>query len=361
MGGASWMFQRYSVALQLATVDPRENAAPKDVDLSMLQLAQEVDVRFRKFVSHAYLEATMSLRKLFDDSIKFGQIKLDCVSPPRIRSDNAYKAGASKNKRRFSKGLCYDFLAGKCRRGDNCKFMHSKPDSAKNQASRAAKDNKNYLVGGDIRALLMKAVLQAMQEETDQPLFYPFADLVDSGIPLGTTCDVPPTKMQMIGSNEVHRIQAVNRLACIPTYDDAGRLKRVRLVDDFRRSGTNSVIDPHLSQTLVLPTTRSVARTAQHCLLEAQARGDGSPLLWLESFCRQRCHLRPFLSTIKAARKKNLKQIWIGKALEQAAVYIGWLFESLCASPFNSLVPSTRCRRAIIMCDASTVALGGVT
>ncbi|KAF4651680.1 hypothetical protein FOL47_000254, partial [Perkinsus chesapeaki] len=721
MGGASWMlcFQRYSVALLLAMVDPRENAAPKDVDPFMLQ---EVDVRFRKFVSHAYLEASVSLRKLFDDSIKFRQIKLDCrlaakdkvlnsspteVAGKRDRSDDTYKA-CSKNKRRFGKGLCYDFLAGKCQRGDNCKFMHSKPDSAKNQASRAAKDNKKLVtsgspgqpsiisdmwglasktlkeceekqaeelltlvdgmgvdsvvnqsrvanrsskvealgeaiqrvvglisashvgeeirnwislsrdqqaqshmwedvkselhsyadslrrewaqilkvsdqkvnVGGDIRAPLMKAVLQAMQEETDRPLDYPFMDLVDSGIPLGTTCDVPPTKcwkdrsepskhtwypvtrevwtnyisaedfavevksalaranlarevslgrMEMIGSNEVHRIQGVNRLACIPTCDDAGRLKKVRLVDDFRRSGINSVIDPHLSQTLVLPTIRSVALTAQYCVLEAQARGDSSPLLWLESdvksafrilrikvedtwyctnvvdnqryrnlalafgaqsasylfvrlsanagkivvrilqycnvysglvlyiddrgcpttvktalttilvailvdllcgidisweklfcsrqprclgycldlhsmrlllpedkrrkilealklvgtssvpvevstidtllgrlvwastsFCRLRCHLRPFFSTIKVARKKNLKRVWIGKALKQAAGYIGRVFESLCASPFNSLVPSMGCRRAIIMCDASTVALGGV-
>lgn len=55
-----------------------------------------------------------------------------------------------------------------------------------------------------------------------------------------------------------------------------------------------------------------------------------------------------------------MEKVTVGESLASAARYIGELLPRLCSSPFAGLVPSVGAERAVVMCDSSTTALGGV-
>ncbi|KAF4703793.1 hypothetical protein FOZ62_022397 [Perkinsus olseni] len=439
-------------------------------------------------------------------------------------------------------------------------------------------------VGGNIRVPLMKAILEAMQEETAEGLDVSYLDEMDRGVVFGCSGPIPisncwPTKerrsphgwypilrdvwdnyastqsfsgevakaiekevelgrMVPILPIEESKIRATCRLGCVPSYDGNGNLRKIRVIDDLRRNGVNSIIDGHLKETLLLPTVKCAVALAQRCKESARARGDDTDILWVEGdirgafrlirlaeedtwwatnsiggrryrhlaipfggesspllfmrfsgsdtkiisrllrcfdvfhrlmiyiddkgcpttrktaritilvmvlvdlildvdiafekfFCsstprvlgfqmdlnkeevhlpedkktailealgtlsetsakvplalvdktlgrlvwgsvmfqKLRCQLRPFFSVTKALQKKNhgggrrkhpVKNISVGVGLASAAQYIHEILQQLCSAPFAGLVPSVGLRRAVVMCDSSTSALGGV-
>ncbi|EER11816.1 hypothetical protein Pmar_PMAR013567, partial [Perkinsus marinus ATCC 50983] len=186
--------------------------------------------------------------------------------------------------------------------------------------------------GGDIRVPLMKKILELMQGETSEVLDVEYLDLMDQGVPFGTTSDIPiskcwPAKVRLsphgrypitrevwdnyssaqlfaeevasslekevelgrmvpISPAEEGKIRATCQLGCVPSYDREGNLRKIRVIDDLRRNGVNSVIDNHLKETLLLPTVRSAVALAQRCQRFARARGDESEMLWVEGDIR---------------------------------------------------------------------------
>ncbi|EER00660.1 hypothetical protein Pmar_PMAR019816 [Perkinsus marinus ATCC 50983] len=160
MGGALWSqcFQRYCVALMLATVTPEkvQDKAKLDIDWLSLQgygyrvsqvaslygweMAQEVDESFRRFIERAYSEAHISLCDCFNNISKFSQLKVDArlntKDLQREEGRSRARGGGGGNlrdakatngqKKKRKRGLCYKFLEGDCSYGDNCNFLHER-------------------------------------------------------------------------------------------------------------------------------------------------------------------------------------------------------------------------------------------
>ncbi|KAF4672667.1 hypothetical protein FOL46_008635 [Perkinsus olseni] len=188
--------------------------------------------------------------------------------------------------------------------------------------------------GGPIRALLMREVLRELQEEyPGRVLDWGIFDLVDQGVPLGTTSTVPRSgswprfsphnrpkyplsrelwcnyksaeeyerevlstvmseidsgRMAVIDDSDNYKVKAITRLACIPYFRSDGSIRKVRLVDDMRRSGANGIIEKNLEETILLPTIRSAVATLIRCCDKAEVGTDDSDdnLYWIESDVR---------------------------------------------------------------------------
>ncbi|KAF4651795.1 hypothetical protein FOL47_000177, partial [Perkinsus chesapeaki] len=197
---------------------------------------------------------------------------------------------------------------------------------------------RSALAGGPIRAPLVEAVLREMQKESPQrKIDSDIFRLIDVGVPLGTSSEVPvsgawPTyhpkhkhdyqlsrdvwrnyesaehyseevtktieaeitagRMAVIDRGDLGQVRAVTRLACIPHFKEDGTIRKVRLIDDMRRSGANCLIEPNLQETILLPSIRSAVAAV---LQDEGSSGPSSPgrVFWLESDIRCAFRLVP--------------------------------------------------------------------
>ncbi|KAF4672273.1 hypothetical protein FOL47_000717 [Perkinsus chesapeaki] len=184
--------------------------------------------------------------------------------------------------------------------------------------------------GSPVRPLLMQAIIAELGNAVGDGCNFDlhFLDLVDKGLPLGTSGEVPRSgvwpareydvrdrffpiskdlwrenyrstadyetevqaaiskeialgRMSVVEPNEIHKIKAITRLGCVPSFDAEGNVKKIRVVDDLTESGCNTLIRSNVSETILLPNISAACRIAVMC--KVADVGGADPLYWVES------------------------------------------------------------------------------
>ncbi|KAF4672783.1 hypothetical protein FOL47_011361 [Perkinsus chesapeaki] len=168
---------------------------------------------------------------------------------------------------------------------------------------------RSALAGGPIRAPLVEAVLRKMQKDGAWPTYHPkhkhdyqlsrdlwrnyeSAEHYSEEVTKTIEAEITADRMAVIDRGDLGQVRAVTRLACIPHFKEDGTIRKVRLIDDMRRSGANCLREPNLQETILLPSIRSAVAAV---LQDEGSPGPSSPgrVFWLESDIRSAFRLVP--------------------------------------------------------------------